>query len=144
MGLRGYGQHDPVVEYRIEGFAMFDEMIASIREDAVHMLLTIEIRQQNAQPKREQIAQPTGEGAPAKAGAKGSAPVRVTKIGRNDPCPCGSGLKWKNVHLQGVPPRPVNRSFQRAAVRRRAFCNTRYLYESTYRSRPPLRPAVAL
>ena len=76
MGLRGYGQHDPVVEYRIEGFAMFDEMIASIREDAVHMLLTIEIRQQNAQPKREQIAQPTGEGAPAKAGAKGSAPVR--------------------------------------------------------------------
>ena len=48
QGLRGYGQHDPVVEYRIEGFAMFDEMIASIREDAVHMLLTIEIRQQNA------------------------------------------------------------------------------------------------
>ena len=87
MGLRGYGQHDPVVEYRIEGFAMFDEMIASIREDAVHMLLTIEIRQQNAQPKREQIAKPTGEGAPAKAGTKGAAPVRVTKIGRNDPCP---------------------------------------------------------
>ena len=85
MGLRGYGQHDPVVEYRIEGFAMFDEMIASIREDAVHMLLTIEIRQQNAQPKREQIAKPTGEGAPAKAGTKGAAPVRVTKIGRNDP-----------------------------------------------------------
>ena len=95
MGLRGYGQHDPVVEYRIEGFAMFDEMIASIREDAVHMLLTIEIRQQNAEPKREQIAKPTGEGAPSEAGAKGAAPVRVTKIGRNDPCPCGSGLKWK-------------------------------------------------
>ena len=64
MGLRGYGQHDPVVEYRIEGFAMFDEMIASIREDAVHMLLTIEIRQQNAEPKREQIAKPTGDNAP--------------------------------------------------------------------------------
>ena len=95
MGLRGYGQHDPVVEYRIEGFAMFDEMIASIREDAVHMLLTIEIRQQNAEPKREQIAKPTGEGAPTQAGTKGAAPVRVTKIGRNDPCPCGSGLKWK-------------------------------------------------
>ena len=95
MGLRGYGQHDPVVEYRIEGFAMFDEMIASIREDAVHMLLTIEIRQQNAEPKREQVAKPTGEGAPNQAGAKGAAPVRVTKIGRNDPCPCGSGLKWK-------------------------------------------------
>ena len=60
---------------------MFDEMIASIREDAVHMLLTIEIRQQNAEPKREQIAKPTGEGASNQAGAKGAAPVRVTKIG---------------------------------------------------------------
>ena len=95
MGLRGYGQHDPVVEYRIEGFAMFDEMIASIREDAVHMLLTIEIRQQNAEPKREQIAKPTGEGA---------APVRVTKIGRNDPCPCGSGLKWKKCTCKEYHP----------------------------------------
>ena len=104
MGLRGYGQHDPVVEYRIEGFAMFDEMIASIREDAVHMLLTIEIRQQNAEPKREQVAKPTGEGAPAQAGAKGAAPVRVTKIGRNDPCPCGSGLKWKKCTCKEYHP----------------------------------------
>ena len=104
MGLRGYGQHDPVVEYRIEGFAMFDEMIASIREDAVHMLLTIEIRQQNAQPHREQVAKPTGEGAPVKAGTKGAAPVRVTKIGRNDPCPCGSGLKWKKCTCKEYHP----------------------------------------
>ncbi len=104
MGLRGYGQHDPVVEYRIEGFAMFEEMIASIREDAVHMLLTIEIRQQNAEPKREQIAKPTGEGAPTQAGTKGAAPVRVTKIGRNDPCPCGSGLKWKKCTCKEYHP----------------------------------------
>ena len=104
MGLRGYGQHDPVVEYRIEGFAMFDEMIASIREDAVHMLLTIEIRQQSAEPKREQIAKPTGEGAPTQAGTKGAAPVRVTKIGRNDPCPCGSGLKWKKCTCKEYHP----------------------------------------
>ena len=104
MGLRGYGQHDPVVEYRIEGFAMFDEMVASIREDAVHMLLTIEVRQQNAQPKREQVARPTGEGAPAKPGAKGAAPVRVQKIGRNDPCPCGSGLKWKKCTCKEYHP----------------------------------------
>ena len=104
MGLRGYGQHDPVVEYRIEGFAMFDEMIASIREDAVHMLLTIEIRQQNAEPKREQIAKPTGEGAPTQAGTKGAAPVRVTKIGRNHPCPCGSGLKWKKCTCKEYHP----------------------------------------
>ena len=104
MGLRGYGQHDPVVEYRIEGFAMFDEMIASIREDAVHMLLTIEIRQQSAEPKREQVAKPTGEGAPTQAGTKGAAPVRVTKIGRNDPCPCGSGLKWKKCTCKEYHP----------------------------------------
>ena len=104
MGLRGYGQHDPVVEYRNEGFAMFDEMIASNREDAVHMLLTIEIRQQNAEPKREQIAKPTGEGAPTQAGTKGAAPVRVTKIGRNDPCPCGSGLKWKKCTCKEYHP----------------------------------------
>ena len=104
MGLRGYGQHDPVVEYRIEGFAMFDEMIASIREDAVHMLLTIEIRQQNAEPKREQIAKPTGDNTPGDTGAKDPAPVRVTKIGRNDPCPCGSGLKWKKCTCKEYHP----------------------------------------
>ena len=104
MGLRGYGQHDPVVEYRIEGFAMFDEMVASIREDAVHMLLTIEVRQQNAQPKREQLAQPTSEGAPVRPGSKGAAPVRVQKIGRNDPCPCGSGLKWKKCTCKEYHP----------------------------------------
>ena len=104
MGLRGYGQHDPVVEYRIEGFAMFDEMIASIREDAVHMLLTIEIRQQNAEPKREQIAKPTGDNAPGDTGAKAPAPVRVTKIGRNDPCPRGSGLKWKKCTCKEYHP----------------------------------------
>ena len=104
MGLRGYGQRDPIVEYRIEGFAMFDEMIATIREDAVHMLLTIEVRQQNQEPKREQVAKPTGEGAPAQAGAKGATPVRVTKIGRNDPCPCSSGLKWKKCTCKEYHP----------------------------------------
>ena len=104
MSLRSYGQHDPIVEYRIEGFAMFDEMVASIREDAVHMLLTIEVRQPNVAPKREQVAQATGEGAPARAGAKGSAPIRVTKIGRNDPCPCGSGLKWKKCTCKEYHP----------------------------------------
>ena len=104
MGLRGYGQHDPVTEYRVEGFQMFDEMVANIREDAVHMLLTIEVRRPEVQPKREQVAQPTGEGAAARPGAKGSAPVRVQKIGRNDPCPCGSGLKWKKCTCKEYHP----------------------------------------
>ena len=104
MGLRGYGQHDPIVEYRLEGFAMFDEMIASIREDAARMLLTIELRNQAAQPQRQQVARPTGEGAPTTPGAKGSAPVRVQKISRNDPCPCGSGLKWKKCTCKEYHP----------------------------------------
>ena len=95
--LRSYGHKDPVVEYRIEGFEMFDAMVESIREDAVRMLLTVEVRTERP-PEREQVAKPTGEGAVAdraSRGGKGQAPVRVQKIGRNDPCPCGSGLKWK-------------------------------------------------
>ena len=99
--LRGYGQKDPVVEYRIEGFDMFDQMVDSIRESSVKMLLTIEVREAGAAPKREQVAKPTGEGyvpgngEPGAKGAPKGQPVRVIKIGRNDPCPCGSGLKWK-------------------------------------------------
>ena len=114
IALRGYGQKDPVVEYRIEGFDMFDQMVDSIRESSVKMLLTIEIRQAGAAPKREQVAKPTGEGfvpgngAPGAKGAPHGQPVRVIKIGRNDPCPCGSGLKWKKCtcakyHPDGVP-----------------------------------------
>ena len=101
IALRGYGQKDPVVEYRIEGFDMFDQMVDSIRESSIKMLLTIEVRKAGAAPKREQVAKPTGEGfvpgngAPGAKGAPKGQPVRVIKIGRNDPCPCGSGLKWK-------------------------------------------------
>ena len=110
IALRGYGQKDPVVEYRIEGFDMFDQMVDSIREDSVKMLLTIEIRQAGAAPKREQVAKPTGEGfvpgngAPGVKGAPKGQPVRVIKIGRNDPCPCGSGLKWKKCTCKEYHP----------------------------------------
>ena len=101
IALRGYGQKDPVVEYRIEGFDMFDQMVDSIRESSVKMLLTIELRAAGSAPKREQVAKPTGEGfvpgngAPCVKGSPKGQPVRVVKIGRNDPCPCGSGLKFK-------------------------------------------------
>ena len=92
--LRSYGQHDPVVEYRVEGFDMFDEMVAAIREDTVRMLLTVQIRS-DADVKREQVAKPTIaiHGDSDKSIKK--APVRVNKVGRNDPCPCGSGKKYK-------------------------------------------------
>ena len=89
--LRGYGQHDPVVEHRIEGFEMFDSMIEAIREDTVKMLLTVRLRAE--EPKREQVA------VPMESGGDGTAPQRPAakkKVGRNDPCPCGSGKKYKH------------------------------------------------
>ena len=93
--LRSYGQRDPVVEYRFEGFNMFDEMVETIREDTTRMLLTMELKT-DEQPKREQVAKPTGEaGAGDAAPAKKQPVKKAVKIGRNDPCPCGSGLKWK-------------------------------------------------
>ncbi|MBQ1262853.1 MAG: preprotein translocase subunit SecA [Oscillospiraceae bacterium] len=97
--LRSYGQHDPVVEYRKEGFDMFDEMIASIREDTSRLVLTVQIKQ-NENIEREQVAKPTTAIHGESDGTVKKRPVRnVSKIGRNDPCPCGSGKKYKNCCL---------------------------------------------
>ena len=91
--LRAYGQKDPVVEYRIEGFDMFDAMIARIRENTARMILTVQIRT-SEEPKREQVAQPTT--ASGGDGSEANRPVhKAKKPGRNDPCPCGSGKKYK-------------------------------------------------
>ena len=93
--LRAYGQHDPVVTYRIEGFEMFDQMVNAIREDTARMLLTVRIRREE-EPKRELVMKATGESGGD--GSEKGRTVRKTaaqKIGRNDPCPCGSGLKYK-------------------------------------------------
>ena len=90
--LRAYAQRDPVVEYRLEGFDMFDEMIASIQEDTARMMLTV--RFANQPPKREQVAKPTSTNMDDSD--SGHKTVRKgQKIGRNDPCPCGSGKKYK-------------------------------------------------
>ena len=92
--LRAYAQHDPVVEYRIEGSDMFEAMVDSIKEDTARMILTVQIQSDEA-PKREQVAKPTDTGSDGTAVRK---PIRKTaaqKIGRNDPCPCGSGKKYK-------------------------------------------------
>ncbi|WP_312644970.1 preprotein translocase subunit SecA [Hydrogenoanaerobacterium sp.] len=93
--LRSYAQKDPVVEYRIEGFDMFDQMIDSIRENTVKMMMTVQIRTED-EPEREQIANPTytagGDGSMKKQPIHKSA---AEKVGRNDPCPCGSGKKYK-------------------------------------------------
>lgn len=93
IGLRAYGQRDPVIEYKFEGFSMFEEMTANIQEDAVKIILNTHI-ERNEPLQREKVAEPTSEShgeeeakKPAKSG---------DKVGRNDPCPCGSGKKYKN------------------------------------------------
>ena len=94
IGLRSYGQKNPVIEYRYEGFEMFDAMVDSIREDTIRMLLTVRL-QKNEAPEREQVAQPDAPNAGAGDGSFSDEPVRSKKIGDNDPCPCGSGKKYK-------------------------------------------------
>ncbi|MEG0693892.1 MAG: SEC-C metal-binding domain-containing protein, partial [Oscillospiraceae bacterium] len=94
INLRAYGQHDPVVAYRVEGFDMFDEMIASIREDTFKMMLTVRFQTQN-DVKREQVAKPTMATHGDQDKSVKKQPVRKEKIGVNDPCPCGSGKKYK-------------------------------------------------
>ena len=94
--LRSIGQHDPVVMYRNEGFEMFEQMVAAIREDTAHAMLTLELRSEE-QPQRRQVAKVTGTSG-GSDGTDKKQPVRKTaaqKVGRNDPCPCGSGLKYK-------------------------------------------------
>ncbi len=91
IGLRAYGQHDPVSEYKFAGFDMFEEMIAAIREDTVKYIFRASVEQKI---EREQVAKPTvashGDGSESKKPVR-----RGEKIGRNDPCPCGSGKKYK-------------------------------------------------
>jgi len=92
--LRAIGQHDPVVVYRNEGFEMFEQMVAAIREDTARAVLTVQLRSQQ-EPQRKQVAKETGTSAD---GTDKKRPVRKTaaqKVGRNDPCPCGSGKKYK-------------------------------------------------
>nr|WP_302666093.1 preprotein translocase subunit SecA [uncultured Agathobaculum sp.] len=94
IGLRAYGQHDPVVEYKREGFDMFDAMIDAIREDTVRMIFLAQVRTRE-EPKREQVAKETSA-AGATDGSVKAEPKRVgKKVGPNDPCPCGSGKKYK-------------------------------------------------
>ncbi|NLP26329.1 MAG: preprotein translocase subunit SecA [Clostridiales bacterium] len=92
IGLRAYGQKNPVVEYRYEGFEMFDAMIESIREDTVRLLLTVRVNV-NAPIKREQVAKPE-----TPTGGDGSfvhRRVSNKKLGGNEMCSCGSGKKYK-------------------------------------------------
>ncbi len=94
IGLRAYGQTDPVVEYKREGYDMFEQMIAAIQEETVRRLFTVRLKT-NEEIRRERVAKITGESGSGDAPAQRQPVKKTVKIGRNDPCPCGSGLKWK-------------------------------------------------
>jgi len=99
--LRAYGQNDPLREYQLEGFNMFEAMITSIKEEVTRYVLKAEIRD-NLQ--REQVAKGvqavSGDDTQADKKKKKSPIVKGETVGRNDPCPCGSGKKYKNCHGQ--------------------------------------------
>ncbi len=98
IGLRALGQRDPIIEYKREGYDMFEEMVHLIQEDTIRRLYLTML----AKPvERRQVAQPTaathGAPEPRKAAPKKAGP----KVGRNDPCPCGSGKKYKKCCGRG-------------------------------------------
>ena len=104
VGLRAYGQNNPLVEYQTEGYKMFEDMVGAIDFEVTRLFMKAEIRQ-NVQ--REQVAQNQQEhpveadGDPKNLTHTKQKPVHVEKVGRNDPCPCGSGKKYKNCHGKG-------------------------------------------
>ena len=104
IGLRAYGQQDPVVKYRMEGMDMFEEMVSNIKFDVVKILM--HIRAAQGEVKRQETAKITGAALEAINSVDGGEKINVKenqtirnegpKVGRNDPCPCGSGKKYKN------------------------------------------------
>ena len=98
IGLRAYGQHDPVIAYKEEGYEMFQAMITAIREETIRRLFLAELRP-TQEVKRQKVAKETGTSAPDKSVKQ--QPVRSNKkAGPNDPCPCGSGKKYKKCCMQ--------------------------------------------
>ena len=104
IGLRGYGQKNPLQEYQKEGFDMFEEMVRRKEEDVVQKLFTVELARESAareieidQPRPQRMVLSRGDDAiPARSG--GVVKREGEKVGRNDPCPCGSGKKYKRCH----------------------------------------------
>ena len=107
IGLRGYAQLNPLVEYQKEGFSMFESLMATMQADVVEKVFSVQtVREQSVQQLEQQqrpqrvIMTHGGQTEQASAGAPpGTAPKReAEKVGRNDPCPCGSGKKYKRCH----------------------------------------------
>ena len=99
IGLRAYGQHDPVIAYKEEGYEMFQAMVQAIREETVRRMFMIQLRT-NQEVKRQRVAKETGTGAAVNAQVKKQPVRKEKKVGPNDPCPCGSGKKYKKCCMQ--------------------------------------------
>ena len=107
IGLRAYAQTDPVVAYKKEGYEMFEQMIAAIQEETLRRLFLVRLRQ-NQEVRRERVAKVTGESGASDGTVQKQPQRKVIKIGRNDPCPCGSGLKWKKCTCAQYHPEGSN------------------------------------
>ena len=92
--LRAYGNTDPVIAYKQESLTMFEEMVAAIQDETVRRLFSVRLKK-DEEVKRERVAKGMVENVGGDGTAPKKQPVKSVKIGRNDPCPCGSGLKWK-------------------------------------------------
>ena len=100
IGLRAYGQHDPVIAYKEEGYQMFQAMITAIREETVRRMFLVQIRPRE-EIKRQKVAKETSaSGTPDKTVKPQPVRNREKKVGPNDPCPCGSGKKYKKCCMQ--------------------------------------------
>ena len=94
IGLRAYGQHDPVIAYKEEGYEMFQAMVTAIREETVRRLFAAQLRPAQ-EVKRVKVAKETSTSGTADKTVKQQPVKKTSKIGPNDPCPCGSGKKYK-------------------------------------------------
>ena len=103
IGLRAYGQNDPKVEYKREGYEMFERMIAAIQEETLRRIFLARI-QVGGEVKRERVAKVTGESAGGDGTVKKQPVKRGQKIGPNEPCPCGSGKKFKKCTCKEYHP----------------------------------------
>ena len=100
IGLRAYGQHDPVIAYKEEGYEMFQAMISAIRDETIRRLFLVQLKPQQ-EIKREKVAKETSTSSTSDKTVKPQ-PIRnkQSKVGPNDPCPCGSGKKYKKCCMQ--------------------------------------------
>jgi preprotein translocase subunit SecA len=118
IGLRGYGQRDPLVEYKNEAFSMFERLMATIDSDIIHRIYKVQVQLAPSQQQQPMEFKPASASETPKIETKLSEAAKNARsaeashtpvvnarksLGRNDPCPCGSGKKWKKCHYPDIP-----------------------------------------